>query len=137
MIPLLIAITALLVIAIILIIVFRPKPNNNLFALNGKLDDVFKRLDGLTLSLKEDARASREEGAMTASRSRVELSETLVNFRKELTDTLGLITHQNRTTLEGINKTLEERLRLLTNKLEESAWKSRESITANLKEFSV
>ncbi|HVG11487.1 MAG TPA: DNA recombination protein RmuC [Flavisolibacter sp.] len=137
MIPLLIAITALLVIAIILIIVFRPKPNNNLFALNGKLDDVFKRLDGLTLSLKEDARASREEGAMTAARSRVELSETLVNFRKELTDTLGLITHQNRTALEGINKTLEERLRLLTNKLEESAWKSRESITANLKEFSV
>ncbi|HEY0058274.1 MAG TPA: DNA recombination protein RmuC, partial [Flavisolibacter sp.] len=137
MLPLLIAITALLVIAIILIIVFRPKPNNNLFALNGKLDDVFKRLDGLTLSLKEDARASREEGAMTASRSRVELSETLVNFRKELTDTLGLITHQNRTALEGINKTLEERLRLLTNKLEESAWKSRESITANLKEFSV
>ncbi|MCW3075289.1 MAG: recombinase RmuC [Flaviaesturariibacter sp.] len=137
MLPFLIAIITLLVIAIVLIILFRPKPNNNLFALNGKLDDLFKKLDNLTANLKEDFRINREEGSLTATQNRQELNDTLVNFRKELTQTLQLITDQNRMAAEGINKTLEERLRVLTNKLEESNWKARETITANLKEFSV
>jgi DNA recombination protein RmuC len=136
MLPLLIAITILLVAVLVLIIIFRPKPNNNLFALNGKLDDVFKKLDGLTASLKEDARTTREEQYTTATQTRHELADTLSNFRRELTETLRLITEQNRMATESINKTLEERLRLLTNKLEEGASKSRESITTNLKDFS-
>ncbi len=136
MLPLLITIVALLVIAIVLIILFRPKPNNNLFSLNTKLDDVFKNLDTLTVSLKEDARTARQEHAGAAAQSRQELSETLFTFRKELNETLRLITEQNSTAAERINKTLEQRMLVLTNKLEESAWKSRESITTNLKEFS-
>ncbi|MEJ7912412.1 MAG: DNA recombination protein RmuC, partial [Chitinophagaceae bacterium] len=137
MLSLLIIVTVLLVLAIVLIIVFRPKPNNNLFALNNKLDDVFKRLDTMTLSLRDEARTAREEGAAMATQSRLELADTLFHLRKELNETLLRITEQNSMGMEGINKTLEERLRVLTNKLEESAWKSRESVTTNLKEFSI
>jgi len=136
MLPLLIAIVALLVVAIVLIILFRPTANNDVVSLNTKLDDIFKRIDTLTCSLKEDARTARLEQAGAAAQSRHELSENLSLFRKELGETLGLITEQNRTATDGIAKTLEQRLLVLTNKLEESAWKSRESITSNLKEFS-
>jgi DNA recombination protein RmuC len=136
MLYLLIAVAALLVIAIVLIILFRPKPNNNLFALNGKLDDLFKKLDTLTANLKEDFRINREENGATATQNRQELNDTLINFRKELTQTLQLITEQNRSASEGINKTLEERLRVLTNKQEEAAWKGGEILKTSLRDFS-
>ncbi|MDB5196137.1 MAG: recombinase RmuC [Flaviaesturariibacter sp.] len=136
MLYLLIGIAALLVMAVVLIIAFRPKPNNNLFALNGKLDDLFKKLDNLTANLKDDFRINREENAATATQNRQELNETLINFRKELTQTLNLITEQNRSASESINKTLEERLRVLTNKQEEAAWKAGETLKASLREFS-
>ncbi len=129
-------IIALLIVILILLFVFRPKANNNELALNTRLDDVVKNLDLLTASLKWDNRTAREEGTAAAAQNRHELSEALFSFRKELTETFRLITEQNRTATDAINKTLEERLRVLTNKLEESAWKSRESITTNLKEFS-
>ena len=136
MLPLLISIAVLLVIAIVLIILFRPRPNNNIFSLSTRLDALDGTVSKLSVALKEDFKTNREEMSGIARDNRAELSESLSRFKQEMAETLRLITEQNRTALEGINKTLEERLRVLTNKLEENNWKARESIAANLKEFS-
>jgi DNA recombination protein RmuC len=136
MISLLIAIAALLVIAIGLIIAFRPRPNNNLFSLNTRLDDLFRKLDTLTANLKDDFQTNRAENAATAAQNRQELSDTLVNFRRELTGTLQQITEQSRVATDTITRTLDERLRLLSNKQEESAWKWRETLSSSLRDFS-
>jgi DNA recombination protein RmuC len=134
---LLIALCALVVIAIVLIIVFRPRPNNNLFALSYKLDELFTRLDKITDNLKEDFRTNREEIAQASRENRAELSETLMKFKSEMTGTLRLITEQNRSGMEGINKTLDEKITALTQKVEASHKESREAISADWKEFSL
>jgi DNA recombination protein RmuC len=134
---LLIALCALVVIAIVLIIAFRPRPNNNLFALSYKLDELFIRLDKITDNLKEDFRTNREEIAKASRENRAELSETLLKFKSEMNETLRLITEQNRSGMEGINKTLDEKITALIQKVEASHKESREAISTDWKEFSL
>lgn len=135
MLTLLIVSTSLNVVCLLLQIFFRTK-QNNVSQLNNQLEEVFKRIDLLTTTLKEEARTAREENMYASAQNRQELNTNLFSFRKELTDALHLIMEGNRTAAESINKTLEERLRMLTNKQEEGAWKNRESISLNLKDFS-
>lgn len=104
---LLIAICVLNAITIILVILFRPRPNNNLFVLSHKLDDMFVRQDKLTANLREDFKINREEAAALAKENRAELNDTLRYFQATLTETLRTITQQNRQALEQVNKTLE------------------------------
>lgn len=135
--PLLLLLCALMITAIVLIIVFRPKPNNNLFALSYKLDDLFGRLDKLSASLKDDFRTNREEIAATSRDNRSELSDSLLKFKSEMTETLRLITEQNRQGVQGVNKTLEEKVTALIDKVEAINRTNRETITTNLKDFSL
>src|SRR5688572_27149625 len=94
--PILIVLCVLVCVAIALIIAFRPKPNNNLFALNYKLDELFSKLDKMSEGLKGDFRSNREEMAGAARENRAELSEALLKFKTEVNETLRLITEQNR-----------------------------------------
>jgi DNA recombination protein RmuC len=134
---LLIVLCALVVVAIVLIILFRPRPNNNLFALSSKLDELFSRLDRITDNLKEDFRTNREEISRVSRDNREELSHTLLNFKTEMTETLRLITEQNRAGAETINKTLEDKISALVQKVETGHKESREAISTDWKEFSL
>lgn len=134
---LLIVLCILVSIAIILIVVFRPKANNNLFAMSYKMDELFKRLDSLSASLKEDFKINRDENSSIATQNRQELSTVLNQFRKEMTETLQSITTQNQSGIEHINKTLDEKINALIQKVESSNKESRETLTSNLKEFSL
>ena len=89
---LLIAICVVNAITLLLVILFRPRPNNNLFVLSHKLDDLFVRLDKLTANLREDFRINREEAANMAKENRAELNDTLRYFQATLTETLRTIT---------------------------------------------
>lgn len=135
--PLQIAVVALLVILIILVIVFRPRPNNNLFALSTKLDDLFKQLDALTHGLKEDFRLNREEATAMAAQSRRELNDTLNAFRLEMTETLRLITQQNKTATDSINQTLDAKIENLMNRVEASNKELKESLANSHDAFSL
>src|SRR5690242_13393614 len=106
---LLIVLCVLVVTAIVLIIMFRPRPNNNLFALSYKLDELFAKLDKITDNLKEDFRTNREEITRVSRDNREELSDTLLKFKTEMTETLKMITEQNRTGAETINRTLDDK----------------------------
>jgi len=134
--PLVITSCTLSLLAIILIFVFRPRPNNNLFALSYKLDDLLKKLDGLSAHLKEDFRLSREELNQSAATNRQELSATLYQFKGEMTETLKLITDTNRAFSEGIHRTLEEKIAALVQKVEINNQSNRDTITSSLKDFS-
>ncbi|HEU4469947.1 MAG TPA: DNA recombination protein RmuC [Flavisolibacter sp.] len=134
--PMLLILCGLVLAVLVLIIMFRPRPNNNLFALSQKLDELFTRLDRIAVQLREDFRANREEMSAVARENRVELSESLSKFKNEMTETLALITNQNRLGIEQINKTLDERISTLAKLLDEANRMNRESTAATLKEFS-
>ncbi|HEX2605734.1 MAG TPA: DNA recombination protein RmuC [Flavisolibacter sp.] len=132
-----IASCALGLIAIVLLIVFRPRPNNNLFALSTKLDDLFKKLDALTIHMREDLRLAREENAGIAAQNRKELNDTLINFRREMQETLQLITEQNRAGVDTVNKTLDNRISDLVQKVATNNKESREALAADLSAFTL
>src|SRR5215211_7251662 len=126
----------LMLAAIVLIIAFRPRPNNNLFALSTKLDTLFSALDKISAHLREDFRINREENSVLAKTGRMELNDTLLNFKTEMSGTLKAITEQNAKAQEQINRTLEEKISALVAKVDENNRINRETITASLKEFS-
>ncbi|WP_226998840.1 DNA recombination protein RmuC [Flavisolibacter tropicus] len=135
--PLVIASCGISVVTLILLIIFRPKPNNNLFALSYKLDDLLKKLDGISIHLKEDFRLNREELTQSAAANRQELSIALHQFKGEMTDTLKLMTDTNRTFSENIHRTLEEKITALIQKTDVNNQSNRETITTALKDFSL
>lgn len=122
----------LMVITLVLVIVFRPKPNNNLFALSSKLDDLFRKLDTLSANLKDDFRINREENSSIATQNRQELSDTLNQFRKELAETLRLITDQNKSGTDAINKTLDEKIGHLVDKVDTTNKEVKSSVASGL-----
>lgn len=85
---LLILLCLLVSIAIVLIIYFRPSPNNELSALPGKLDILQTHLSRIESNLKDDFRTSRDENLQTAKDNRAELSHSIKDFKTELTTTL-------------------------------------------------
>src|SRR5438270_2318885 len=134
---LMMVLSALVFAVLVLVIVFRPRPNNNLFALSGKMDELFKKLDTLTHNLREDFKTNRQENHILAAQNRQELSEVLIQFRKEMNETLHQITRQNGTAMDQINKTLEEKITGLMTKVEVSNKENRDTVTRNLKDFSL
>jgi DNA recombination protein RmuC len=79
----------LVTIAIGLIIYFRPRPNNDLILLSGKLDILQNYLSRIESNLKDDLRASRDENFQTAKDNRAELGNSIKDFKNELTTTLN------------------------------------------------
>lgn len=125
---------ALVLILIVLVILFRPK-NNNLVGY--KLDDLGKKLDQVSASLREDLSTARNEHANQSAQTRQELNETLNGFRREMTETLRLITEQNRSGAEAINKTLDQRITALIDKVEANNREVKETISNDLEKFSL
>src|SRR5689334_21631194 len=122
---LLITITALLLLAIILIIVFRNKGGNELPQLQNIVTDLQSSLGKIESGLKEDFRINREENAGISKDNRIELNTTLKN-----------ITEQSQIALKEINKTLEEKLDELTKQIEANNKTNREELTKNITDFS-
>ena len=128
---------ALLIAILILVIVFRAKPNNNLFALSYKLDDLFTKFDKLTNNLKEDFRQNREEVISIAKDNRAELSEALGKFKTEMTATQKLITDQSLTSSESIKKTLDDKIEILAEKVESTNKTAKDVLVNSFKDFSL
>jgi DNA recombination protein RmuC len=120
----------LVALTIVLVIVFRPRRSTDFFSLTSKLDS-------LQSTIREDFRINREENAATARENRQELNATLKDFKGELADTLKTIIDQNQKALESVNKTLSEAIAGLTQRLDENNTTNRESLSTNLKDFSL
>ncbi|MDT8416939.1 MAG: DNA recombination protein RmuC, partial [Lutibacter sp.] len=134
---LLIFICILLIIAIILIIIYRNKSGNELPDLQNKVIELQTSLSKIESNLKEDFRASREENANLSKDNRTELNDTLKDFKKELSETLKNITEQSQNALKEINTTLADKIELLTKKLDDNNKTNRDTLTTNLKDFTL
>ena len=86
--PLLIILIALAILNLILVFIFRAKPNTQNQELSLKIEALDKSLQKIENSLKEDFRFNREENATLAKDNRNELNTTLKDLKKELSDTL-------------------------------------------------
>jgi len=133
---LLICCCVLLLVLIALVITFRPRPNNNLFSLSTRLDEVFKKLDGISTNLREDFRVNREESARLAAQGRTELNETLNSFRREMNETLQLITIHNKSGIDTVNTTLDARITTLSQNIDAHNRQNREGVHSVLQKFS-
>src|SRR5690606_35013498 len=100
-----IIIIALLAIVILLLILFRPKANNDSALITAKLENISLQLTQLNNNIREDFKNNRDESSKTAAENRKELGDNLNAFRQELTNTLRLITESNKTSAEQIGKT--------------------------------
>jgi DNA recombination protein RmuC len=85
---LLIILIALAILNIILVFVFKAKPNTHNQELILKMDTLDKSLQKIEYSLKDDFRFNREENAVLAKDNRNELNTTLKDLKKEVVDTL-------------------------------------------------
>ena len=133
---LVIILIVLAVINIIMVFVFKAKPDSGNQELYQKIDDIEKNLQKIESNLKEDFKTNREENSNIAKDNRSELNNTLKDFKKELGDTLKEITEQNQKALEKLNTTLEEKVTALIDKTAQNNKINREELTKNLKEFS-
>lgn len=130
-----IVLIALIIINIILVFVFRAKPETNNQELFNKIDLLDKSLQKIESNLKEDFKINREENSNIAKDNRIELNNTLKDFKKELGDSLKEITEQNQKALQKLNSTLEERVNALIEKTEQNNKSNREEISKNIKEL--
>jgi DNA recombination protein RmuC len=85
---LLIILIALGILNIILVFVFKAKPNTQNQELILKMETLDKSLQKIEYSLKDDFRFNREENAVLAKDNRNELNTTLKDLKKEVVDTL-------------------------------------------------
>ena len=132
---LLISIILILIIILFFVFKFRPTTDGNEPILANKIDALNSIISKIENNLKDDFRTNREENASIAKENRFELNETLKNFKIELSETLKNITDQNQNALKEINKTLADKIELLTNKLDDNNKTNRETLTLNLKDF--
>ena len=130
-----IALCVLVLVAIALIIYFRPKGGGQAADVADQFNQLYKLLDKLTYNFKDDFKANRDENRATAKENRTELNATLQSFRLELTETLRTIIAQNNRANEQINKTLDEKIAALITKVEEGNKANRETLTASLRDF--
>lgn len=76
------------VINLILLFIFKAKPNSQNQELILKIDSLDKSLQKIESNLKGDFKTNREENSNIAKENRLELNNTLKDLKKELTDTL-------------------------------------------------
>ncbi|MDP4185448.1 MAG: DNA recombination protein RmuC [Bacteroidota bacterium] len=126
----------LVIVNIIISFAQRSKSNNGNPLFTSKLDTLERTLTKIENNLKEDFRINREESSNLSSRNRQELNTTLNTFRKEVADTLRLISEQNHKALERLTITLEEKVTALIEKTDQNNRINREEQAHQLKEFS-
>ncbi len=122
---LLICIAVLLILVIVLQFVFRNKTEGGLPGLNNKVDALQQNLAKIESNFKEDFRINRQENGELASSNRLELNSSLQT-----------ITEQSQLALREINKTLDEKLGVLTTRIEENNSRNRAELTKNITDFS-
>ncbi len=132
---LILLILSLVILVVILIVVLRPK--NDSAMMGQRIGEVLAAQEKFSELMRQEFRLNREESAAAARESRVELSQTLTQFKSEMTDTLRLITEHNRNALEQIHKTLDEKILGLMNKTDDNNKVNRETITSSLRDFSL
>ncbi|MBC7885936.1 MAG: DNA recombination protein RmuC [Saprospiraceae bacterium] len=114
-----------MVLAIILIIVFRSRGEKEIPVLQQRVADLQNTLARIEANIKDDFRINREENAGIAKDNRVELNATLIS-----------ITEQSQNALKQINKTLEDKVGALIAKIDENNKINREELTKNIADFS-
>ena len=119
----------LILISIILIIIFRPRSGNN----NGTIS----KIEGLPTIFREDLRVVREETISLTKENRQELGNTLRDFKSEIADTLRIMTDSSQKSFMQINATMDERFTALIDKIENNNKSNRETLSANIKDFSL
>jgi DNA recombination protein RmuC len=129
-----IIITILITLAIVLIIAYRPK-GNNIHSLEGRVIELQNSLSKIENNLREDFKMNREENSNVAKGNRDELNNTLKDFKAELSGTLKTITEQNQNAIKEINKTLGEKLSLLTEQDKINNNQMREALMTAFKGF--
>lgn len=134
MFSLLVAACVLSALSVVLVVLFRPRANNG-FEVSYKLDGLLKKLDVLAAQLKEDAKQSRNENTTIAAQNRQELTTTLHGFRQEITGTLQLITHQNKSGIESLNRVLDERISGVMATIEANNHVMRTTLTNTFRDF--
>jgi DNA recombination protein RmuC len=117
---LLILIIGLLLIAIVLIYLFRDKNTTELPQLMAKLTELQTVLSKIETNVKEDFRVNREETASIAKSNREELNQAITTFRAETTEKIQQLNSQSVATLEKVNTTLEQKVSALIEKTENS-----------------
>lgn len=120
----------LMLIAIVLIIILRPRPNS-------QTRDWSSKIANLESGFKDEFKNNRLENSSHAKETREELNSNLKNLRSEITDTLRGVTDQNQKALELINKTLDEKVSGLVQTAEGNNKNIRESLSSNLKDFTL
>ena len=127
---LLVAIILLLIILIGLVIFFRPKSAN-------QIQELTSRIESLQSGIKEDFKMNRSEIGIVAKDNRAELNDSLREFRSEMTETSAGHSINNQLSLAQINKTLEDKVTALTEKLEEVNRTHRKEFKENIRDFSL
>lgn len=122
---LLVIICVLLFITLLLIVIFRPRSNNDFNTVQGKIAELQNNLSKIESGFKEDFRINREENAAIAKENREELNNTLKDIRE-----------QSQNALREINKTLDEKISAFNTKLAENNKSSREELSKNIIDFS-
>ena len=139
---LLIIICVLLVIAIILIFVYRSKGSKELPELQNKIFELQSSLTKIETNLKNDFRTNREENATIAKDNRTELASNLKDFtleqrtkfdelKKEQTDLTTKTVEQ----LEKISGKVEQKLKDLNDQAKGDAILMREALENAFKGF--
>lgn len=84
---------------------------------------------------REEFRTNREENSAIAKENRAELSNSIREIRTELLGSLTRLTEQNQLALQGISKTIADRIEALTDRMADINKTNREEQARNLREF--
>ncbi len=115
-----------LLIAVVLVITLSKSKAVGAVGSEEKVAALQEAVARLEKNIKDDFQASRQEQALQARDGRAEISQTL----KDIT-----LISQN--SMKGINDTLSENIRLLSERLDNANKANREALSASLKDFSL
>lgn len=106
----------MLLIAILLILIFRSKAGIELPQLQNRVIELQTILARIETNFREDFRINMKENATIAKDNKKELNDTFIGFKSEQSHPPKTITEQSQNALKEINKTLEEKVgALITN----------------------
>lgn len=132
---LLYTICGLLLLAIILIFVFRNTDNAILPELKQKVFELQNALARMETAQKDDFRINREESSQTAKSNREELNKAITEFRHETAEAIRILSQQNILALEKIEKQVETKLQALNEQAKTDNNLTRESMARAFRDF--
>lgn len=131
----LLIIIAVLLLAVLVLTILLLRGNKKDSPLLNRIAELQSGLFRIETGTREEFRTNREENGAIAKENRTELSTSIREIRTELLASLTRITEQNQQALQGINKTLSDRVEALTDRMAAINKTNREEQALNLKEF--